>query len=489
MPSAPHLDGSSEKGEASPYSPSASRPSSLKRIPSQQEETDANIYPEPSNVVEADMERGGAKPDSESDQEKGSPPPQPGAPPGVNPADFPDGGFEAWSVVLGGWCVLFCTFGLINCIGLFMEYYSTGPLQTYSASTISWITSVQVWCMTFFGCIFGRVYDSYGPRWLLLGGTFTYVLGLMMTSLASKYYQFFLAQAVLSAIGSNAVFNAAMSSVVSWFFRRRSTAFGIMVSGSSLGGVILPIMWTQLLPKVGFPWTIRIIGFMFLGLLSIGCLTVKSRLPPRPRPLILKDYFVSLKEPAMFTTIAASFLFMWGMFLPFNYVILQAQKQGMDPELVTYLLPILNAVSIAGRIIPGIIADRLGRYNVMILITFLSALITLAIWIPGGETSSTAAVVVYAALFGFTSGGFISLGPTLIAQISDIRQIGVRTGTAFAIQSFGALTGSPIAGAIVSAQGGNYLGLQIFCGVTMAASCVIFLVARWVQVGLKVQKI
>ncbi|KAJ9133406.1 Major facilitator superfamily transporter [Pleurostoma richardsiae] len=474
------LEGHRTSGEkdAAPYHDAAAtsaRPS-LERIPSQNQETEANIWPDPDNVVEADLEKGGAVPT-----------PPPAAPPGMNPADFPDGGMQAWLVVFGGWCGLFCTFGLINCIGVFQEYYVAGPLSDYSNSAISWIPSMEVWGMTFFGLIFGRLFDTYGPRWLLIIGTIFYVFGLMMVSLSKEYYQFFLSQGVVAAIGSSAVFNACMSSVVSWFFRRRAAAFGIMVSGSSLGGVVLPIMMTHMIREVGFPWAIRTVAFLFLFLLSIACLTVRSRLPPRPRPLVVKEYLAGFKEPVFTLTIVASFLFFWGMFLPFNYIILEAQTVGVRAGLVEYLLPIINAVSVVGRIAPGIVADRVGRYNVVIFITALSAVITLALWIPG---KSAAAIIVYAILFGFSSGGFISLAPTCIAQISDIRQIGVRTGTAFAVQSFGALTGSPIAGAILSAQGGtSYLGLQLFCGCTMAASVVVFIAARTLQVGMKLKKV
>ena len=119
----------------------------------------------------------------------------------------------------------------------------------------------------------------------------------------------------------------------------------------------------------------------------------------------------------------------------------------------------------------------------MIIITFISALFCLAVWIP---VKDTAGILVFTIIFGFSSGGFISLGPTLIAQISDIRQIGTRVGTAFAIQSLGALTGSPIAGAIVKAQNGDYLGLQLFCGCAMMTGCAIFLAARFMQSGVKV---
>ncbi|TDZ14528.1 MFS transporter asaE [Colletotrichum orbiculare MAFF 240422] len=488
MESSPVREADPEKTDRSPYDSSSTR-QSLDRIPSQQRETEANIYPEPANVVAADLEKGGLGPEGNQNLQtaaKSDDAPPPAAPPGFSPADFPDGGTQAWLAVFGGWCALFCTFGLINCVGVFQAYYLDGPLRDYPSSTVSWITSLQVWTMTFGGALFGRLYDSYGPKYLLYGGTVVYVFGLMMTSLSTKYYQFILAQSLVSSIGSSAAFNASMASVTSWFFRRRGAALGIMVSGSSLGGVILPIMMTKMIQQVGFPWAIRAVAFMFLFLLGISCLTITSRLPPRPRPFVFKEYVDGLREPTMGITVVALFLFFWGMFLPFNFVILQARAQGMDENLVTYLLPIMNAVSILGRIIPGFLADKLGRYNVMIIITFISAVFCLGLWIPG---KNNAAIIVFVVIFGFSSGGFISLGPALIAQISDIRQIGIRTGTAFAVQSFGALTGSPIAGAIVASQGGRYLGLQLFCGFSMLASVCVFFVARYVQVGFSFKKV
>lgn len=165
-----------------------------------------------------------------------------------------------------------------------------------------------------------------------------------MVSLSKDYYQFFLSQSVVAAIGSSAVFNASMSSLVTWFFKRRAAAFGIMVSGSSLGGVILPIMMDKMIDSVGFPWMMRTMAFMFLVLLGIACFTVKSRLPPRPRPFVFMEYVSGFRELPILITVVGFFLFMWGMFLPFNYVLLQAQAAGMSEDLIPYLLPILNAV-------------------------------------------------------------------------------------------------------------------------------------------------
>lgn len=121
-------------------------------------------------------------------------------------------------------------------------------------------------------------------------------------------------------------------------------AFGIMVSGSSMGGVILPIMTNKIIARSGFPWAMRAVAFVILFLGTIASLTVRSRLPPRPKPLVIAEYFTGFKEPAFALTLAANFMFFIGMFLPFNFIILQAKQLGMNPGLVDYLLPIINAV-------------------------------------------------------------------------------------------------------------------------------------------------
>lgn len=81
----------------------------------------------------------------------------------------------------------------------------------------------------------------------------------------------------------------------------------------------------------------------------------------------------------------------------------------------------------------------------------------------------------------------MSIVPSLVAQISPIREIGVRSGTLFLCVAFAGLTGNPIGGALVQQDDGGFLYLQIFCGVTMAAGTCMFVAARWVQCGFKAQ--
>ena len=189
-----------------------------------------------------------------------------------------------------------------------------------------------------------------------------------------------------------------------------------------------------------------------------------------------------LGEPAFGLLVLASFLIFFGLFLPLNFVILQALTVGTDPDLASYLLAILNAVSILGRTLPGWLGDRYGRFNVLTSTNFFSSIIVLALWLP---SKSTAPVVVFAALYGFSSGAFVGMIPACIAQISDIRQIGVRTGTLFACVSIAALCGNPVGGALLSGNGGDFSHLQIFCGVIIIAGSMVYLAVRYVLVGWK----
>jgi MFS family permease len=139
---------------------------------------------------------------------------------------------------------------------------------------------------------------------------------------------------------------------------------------------------------------------------------------------------------------------------------------------------------IFGRIVPGMVADRIGRFNVMIITTAFSAIIVLALWLP---SKGNAPIIVFCVLYGFSSGAFVSLGPSLIAQISPIREIGVRNGTFFLFVSVGGLTGSPIGGALISRDNGGFTYLQVFCGVTMAVGAALYTASRWVQCGFKMK--
>ncbi|KAL7893516.1 MFS general substrate transporter [Trichoderma sp. SZMC 28014] len=388
---------------------------------------------------------------------------------------FPDGGLRAWLVVLGAFFGLFVSFGWTNCVGVFQEYYETHQLASLSPGTVSWVPSLSMFTIFIAGPFVGHLFDHYGPKTLLLFGTTIHVFGLMMASISSKYYQFILSQSICSPIGAAMVLYPSFSCTTTWFQKKRALAMGIVASGSSMGGVILPIMVNRLIPRIGFGWTMRICAFLMLGLLAITNLTVRSRLRPQPKNYDAGALINSFKDIPFLLTAFAGFFYSMGMFIPITFLVTYGRSVGMSPQLAGYLVSMFNGASGIGRILPGYIADKVGNFNVSLCAACLSTTLVFALWLPG---DSNAATMAFASLFGFSSGTYTAISPALVAQISDIHEIGLRSGTMYAFMSVAALTGSPIGGALITTANGSYWKLQVFTGVMLATGSMFYGASR-----------
>lgn len=272
----------------------------------------------------------------------------------------------------------------------------------------------------------------------------------------------------------------AFTSLHGWFNRRRGAAFGIVFTGSSTGGVVFPIMVSHLIREVGFPWAMRTCAFLLLALLFVANLTVRPFHPPRPQKFTRQQLLQPFSEVDFLLLAAGCFCFSYGFFVPVNYLAVQALDAGMKPDLAQYLLPILNAASLFGRLFSGFLSDKVGRYNMFIVVCYLSGVWILALWLPD---TSNAAIIAFAVLFGFFSGAYVSLLAPLIAQISTtMAEIGLRTGIVLLVTAIGGLTTNPINGAIVDGSGG-WVGLKVFSGVLCIVGTTMVLIVRVRRVG------
>lgn len=130
---------------------------------------------------------------------------------------------------------------------------------------------------------------------------------------------------------------------------------------------------------------------------------------------------------------------------------------------------------------PNVLADKYGRFNVMIIMVMFTTIVILVVWLPG---RSDATSIVFAALFGLGSGACLGLGPVLIMAISPMNEVGFRMGTIFAVAGIGCLTGPPIGGAIVDAtKNGDYDFACVFSGVAYFISLILIIWLRGRVVG------
>lgn len=416
---------------------------------------------------------------------------------------YPDGGREAYLVVFGSFCGCMLSLGLMNTLSTYSAYISQNQLADLDPSTIGWIFGVFAFLSFFLGVQIGPLFDNFGPRWLVLTGSIFILADYLLLSICRTYVHFILVFGVLGGTGVALVFTPSIAAVGHWFYLRRGTYTGIACVGGSLGGIVFPLALQALfdMHNIGWPWSQRILALINLPLAIAANLLIKSRLPPRqPTSIaqILPDPRI-FRDPTFALVTLAVFFVEWGLFIPISYLTTFALSIGVEQKFAYQLIAIFNAGSCLGRWLPGILADRIGRFNAMITTTVLCWVATFAFWTSseiigedylsqssttGASPTAVALLILFSVTFGFGSGSGISLIPVCVGQLCRTEDYGRYYATCYTIVSFATLTGIPIAGSLVSATGGGrYWGLILWTGVSYAISTVVFLAAKGSRVG------
>jgi hypothetical protein len=119
----------------------------------------------------------------------------------------------------------------------------------------------------------------------------------------------------------------------------------------------------RLFESVGFPWTVRIVGFINLFSLVIGNLLIRPRIKPS-KSLTGKVIDISAIKDIRFALLGIGIFFSdWALFGPITFITSYALAQGIDPNVAYYMIAFLNVGSSLGRVIPGLLADKIGPYD------------------------------------------------------------------------------------------------------------------------------
>ena len=286
----------------------------------------------------------------------------------TDPGPAPDGGTQAWIQVLCTHITVFNTFGFFTSFGVFQTYYQT--TLGIAPSTISWIGSLQVFLLFGIGTFTGRATDAGLFRPLYIAGAAFQILGVFAMANSTKLWHLFLSQAICLGISNGLQFCPAMSLVSTYFVKRRAFAMGLTALGSCTGGVIMPVIVQQCLPRIGFPWTIRIIGFIMLVLNIVAIALFRTRLPPRKSGPIVD--WASFRELPYALYCAAMFFNFWGLYFAFFYIGSYGRNVlGASYQQSINLLLVTVCMGFIFRALPTYYADKIGSLNVLIPFAFL----------------------------------------------------------------------------------------------------------------------
>jgi predicted MFS family arabinose efflux permease len=245
---------------------------------------------------------------------------------------------------------------------------------------------------------------------------------------------------------------------------------------TATGSVVYPIMFHKLIGPAGFGWTARIIAFVALAGLIFSLAVIKMPLPSPKKPPSPFD-LNALRDPIFLISTCGFFFSFMGLYFPLFYLpTYMTSFLHSNGNMAFYIIAILNAASVLGRLTPGLLADHVGSLNTLVPVSLVTSILAFT-WIGIRNEAGT---IVFACLYGYGSGATLSLMPTVVSRLtSNINTMGTRMGMSFAFAGTGLLIGNPIAGALLDSRYIVFWKAQLFSAVMLMVGAIFFM---WVRV-------
>ncbi|KAJ2659595.1 hypothetical protein IWW48_003434 [Coemansia sp. RSA 1200] len=279
----------------------------------------------------------------------------------VRPPDCAFGWIPTLAVMVNNMFI----FGASNSYGVFSTYYLNIRFPDTPATTLAWIGTFITTLMLSCSVVTGALADKIGYRPTAYIGTIISTAAYILASFSDKVWQLILTQGVLLGIGASFIFAPSTSIAPQWFEKHRGLASGVAVAGSSLGGLWFTAATQAMLDSLGAKWTLRILGFITLGVTSIMNLLYFRRVPPKPRKRLFE--FSAIKRLTFWLVSLELFSVYTGYWALTFYIGTTARLLGGSMQDGSNLLLVLNAGSAVGRVLAGVVADKFGNINTLLV--------------------------------------------------------------------------------------------------------------------------
>jgi len=404
--------------------------------------------------------------------------------------------FYGWVMVVAFFIVATTLSGIQLTFGVFFKSIESEFNLTRAATSA--ILSTNVLLAGVLAFLLGLALDKYGPRKIVLFmGIFT-GLGLLLTSQTTAQWQLFITYGLLLSIGTGAVYVVPMSTVSRWFDRKRGLALGITGAGLGLGIVVIAPLATYLISN--FDWRV---AYMVIGLIAWVIVIPLSRLLRRdpyeigalPDGVDLDSGDIHVQKPKnesgniqspgrlllqvlksrnLWLIMFARFFYASCAFLVLTHLVPHVTDMDFSSEEGAALLGLIGGISIIGTVLMGIASDRIGRRAAVMICTLLQA--GTMIWLVWSQELWM--LYLFAIVYGFTQGGFISSMGALIGSTFGLGKIGAVFGVLEIGFGIGAAIGPFIGGLIFDVNDSYFSAFLLGAAVMLIATLLIALVKR-----------
>jgi MFS family permease len=392
--------------------------------------------------------------------------------------------FYGWWVAAALAAAVFLSTGVRFAVGPFLK-----PIVAdlgIDRASFSLVVSLSLFLFGAFMPLVGRLVDRAGARPVTLAGTALLAAAVAATGLVTRLWQLYLVYGVLVALGLAATGHVTASAIVSrWFVRRRATALSL-IGGASMAGMslLVPVaMW--LILQVGWRATYGLMGLAILLVLTPLNLWI-VRDSPESMGLTPDGRPVESTAPAgaggdrTDVSTAVRMLPFWqlsgGMFgCGFSMSLLAAHgvpmltDHGYHAMVASGALGLLGGSSMAGAMLLGAVADRVGRRPILAWLYGTRALLFAALFLVQDSPGALAAIAI---LGGASMSGSLAMTSALSADIFGRFSVGSIFGTIFLVHQAGGALGSWLGGALFELTGGYGLAFTVAAVQLLAAALV-----------------
>lgn len=429
-----------------------------------------------------------------------------------NPHDFPDGGKDAYITLLGSCIGLIIDFGIANSLGAIESYVTSHQLESVDDTSVSWVFTLHLGVMYFGGVFFGELFDKVGARKMLIAATIFMAVGIFCTAESTKLSHFILSFGITTAIGTSLGMVPLIGVLSHWFLRKRALACSVATIGGLIGSSVFAVMLQSLYLKVGFKWAIRVLGFISLFCMAIAIVLIKqrdmdtkpvdtndtvvedSRLqknelkinPIKATILFFKDALdLSIIKDSRFVTLSlAVFCAEIISMSTLTYLTSYGLDHGISSSNAFLLITVVNVSGIPSRLLSGILADKYGRFNVMIAMSLFTTIVVFGVWLPA--KGHLGVLFAFAVLFGVSTSANISLIPATTSQICSAERFGKVYGTLYFVLAFLTILGMYFASLVLDNRSlSDYRNFVVYEGALSVAAIGLWIAARYCSVGMK----
>ncbi|KAI9066472.1 MFS general substrate transporter [Trametes sanguinea] len=404
-------------------------------------------------------------------------------------------------LVFAGFMMTFHVIGINSIYGLFQEFYTSSETNITGAqgqdalvSLVGTIGSGLTWSGSIFVNPMIRRFDNV--KLISMAGAFIMSLGIFTASFCTQLWQLYLTQGLLYGIGSSMYYFPIMSLTPAYFDRNRGAAMGIVLAGSGVGGLVLSPVFHVLLTRIGIRWALRILGIWNFALgIPISSVLTKKHGAAANAAGSTRVSMALIKRGTFILQSLGALLQAAGNMVPVYFLTTYSVSVlSYSSSTGSLLLAVNTAVNSVARIGMGILADRVGRQNTMVLSVLFSGVAVFALWYD----SDRARFLGFVVLYGILAGGYNALLPTTITEVYGVQNYSSVNAFIYFIRGLGALFGAPIAGLILgSHQRGTrlssglmsnlnilktrYNDVAVFDGVLLLAAGVCVAYVRWLD--------